>query len=562
MDALDFGKDEKQPNLTFGACSGNVMKDVREKMLEQGPAMDTRKLMSKDNPYTPIGKPQIAAMTISGNDMKFSGIITDCAFRYMPKMGCDQRLDDSRSIVESSDFKNELRLTFAKVISAGREAGGADPPESFQLYVGGYIHLFNPVDLDCDNVYWNVDRGWWSYKEYLKWWSRRQPFNDLVDKINEVIRSVAEELGPWGVIYVDGYNEKFDDHRFCEHREPNCIHGNAYQDRDVETKIWSYRSYWMDGRIVPPNNGEGENRTRYCKEGTGEDQTQEVDPDDPNAINIFETLSDALVPNPEERQKMRDDKNLAPWNVSQGNWDRYDDMFEMLKDRIQLHDDPAKSQWVYDWTYRMFHPKKSGYQFFADSWMDKIMAHRKEEDTPQEPQPPAATKALSINFESKIDHIEGGNGDLETLWYRRTWLFYEHNVGDPVGCFDRDKAWQFAEPMTMVDNDMPEWPSNPEINSKNLDNASIIPQGCYYRNDGTNAGTLFYPDAPGDFIAIGGLKAIGCKEHENRKRPEKTYSCSDETYRRAAVVCSIKANIFLEMLERKVEVSSMTGRLK
>jgi lysophospholipase L1-like esterase len=132
----DFGKDGNQPILTFGACSGNVMKDVREKMLGQGPAKDTSKLGSRDNPYTPIGKPQIAVMTISGNDMKFSGIITDCIFRYLPTMGCDPRLDNSRSIVESSQFKNDLRLTFAKVISAGREAGGADPPESFQLYVG------------------------------------------------------------------------------------------------------------------------------------------------------------------------------------------------------------------------------------------------------------------------------------------------------------------------------------------------------------------------------------------------------------------------------------------
>jgi lysophospholipase L1-like esterase len=144
----DFGKDGKQPFLTFGACSGNVMEDVREKMLEQGPAKDTRNLGYFDNPYTPIGKPQIAVMTISGNDMKFSGIITDCIFRYKPKMGCDPRLDDSRRIVESADFKNDLRLTFAKVISAGREAEGADPPESFQLYVGKHLSL-----LDIRNNY-------------------------------------------------------------------------------------------------------------------------------------------------------------------------------------------------------------------------------------------------------------------------------------------------------------------------------------------------------------------------------------------------------------------------
>lgn len=132
----DFGKDGQKPSLTFGPCSGNVMVDVRENMLEQGDAKDTSQMGIHDWPYTPIGKPQIAVMTISGNDVKFSGIVNDCVFRYWPKMGCDQRLADSKRILESPEFKQELRLTYAKVIGAGRQAGGADPPESFQLYAG------------------------------------------------------------------------------------------------------------------------------------------------------------------------------------------------------------------------------------------------------------------------------------------------------------------------------------------------------------------------------------------------------------------------------------------
>lgn len=61
-------------------------------------------------------------------------------------------------------------------------------------------------------------------------------------------------------------------------------------------------------------------------------------------------------------------------------------------------------------------------------------------------------------FESKDDHTEGEAPDWVTLWFKRTWLFYEHNIGDPVGCFDRDNAWQFEEPMSEKDDDMPEWP--------------------------------------------------------------------------------------------------------
>lgn len=98
--------------------------------------------------------------------------------------------------------------------------------------------------------------------------------------------------------------------------------------------------------------------------------------------DIFENIADLLVPNPEERQKMRDDKTLTPWNVSAAPWnfDAYDDVFDMMEDRMKLHDDPFSVKWKYDWTYRMFHPKKSGYQFFASSWMEKIKANRQQLD--------------------------------------------------------------------------------------------------------------------------------------------------------------------------------------
>jgi hypothetical protein len=133
--------DNSKPSLTFGPCSGNVMVHVRERMLEQGDAIDTKTMKENQWPYTPIGKPQIAVMTISGNDANFSKIINDCIYRYWranKMLGCDERLDDSTRIIESDDFILQLLQTYAAVISAGRAAKGADPPESFQLYVGMY----------------------------------------------------------------------------------------------------------------------------------------------------------------------------------------------------------------------------------------------------------------------------------------------------------------------------------------------------------------------------------------------------------------------------------------
>jgi hypothetical protein len=69
--------DGTKPHLNFGACTGDVMKDVREKQLVQGD-----RPRDIDHDYMPIDKPQIAVMTISGNDAGFAKIINDCIFRW------------------------------------------------------------------------------------------------------------------------------------------------------------------------------------------------------------------------------------------------------------------------------------------------------------------------------------------------------------------------------------------------------------------------------------------------------------------------------------------------
>ena len=54
------------PVLTFGACSGAKMDDLIQNQLKQGDP-------NANLEYTKIGKPQIAVLTISGNDLGFDG---------------------------------------------------------------------------------------------------------------------------------------------------------------------------------------------------------------------------------------------------------------------------------------------------------------------------------------------------------------------------------------------------------------------------------------------------------------------------------------------------------
>lgn len=54
-----------RPGLTFGACTGAETFDMIDHQLKQGDPDGGAQ-------YTPIGKPQLAVMTIGGNDLGFS----------------------------------------------------------------------------------------------------------------------------------------------------------------------------------------------------------------------------------------------------------------------------------------------------------------------------------------------------------------------------------------------------------------------------------------------------------------------------------------------------------
>lgn len=127
--------DNAKPELIFGACSGNVMRDLREKQLKQGEPSDS------DREQVPIGHPQLAMLTIGGNDVLFAEILNDCIFRAPwvdrdHRKSCDQRGEEVEAKIKSAEFKKELMETYAAVIKAGRDAKGANPPEAFQAFVG------------------------------------------------------------------------------------------------------------------------------------------------------------------------------------------------------------------------------------------------------------------------------------------------------------------------------------------------------------------------------------------------------------------------------------------
>lgn len=135
MDIWNEVNDGTKPKITSGSCSGAKMAQLRDEQLKQGDPKDER--------TSPIGKPQLAVLTIGGNDVLFSSVVNDCIYRadFTKKMkGCDERLAEVNGIMDKPEFKRELMDTYADILKAGRDAQGADPAESFQIYVGKLVH--------------------------------------------------------------------------------------------------------------------------------------------------------------------------------------------------------------------------------------------------------------------------------------------------------------------------------------------------------------------------------------------------------------------------------------
>lgn len=66
MNLGDWGdfNDGLTPKLTFGACSGHTTKNMIDNQLKQGNP-------DRDVEFIPVGQPQVAVMTIGGNDVGF-----------------------------------------------------------------------------------------------------------------------------------------------------------------------------------------------------------------------------------------------------------------------------------------------------------------------------------------------------------------------------------------------------------------------------------------------------------------------------------------------------------
>ncbi|KAM7217368.1 SGNH hydrolase-type esterase domain containing protein [Rhypophila decipiens] len=223
--------ERKEPRLTFLAHHSDTTEDVIERQLvNDGPFQKDSWELARGAPF---GNPQLAVMTVGGNDASVAYILNDCVFRAWRPQNCDETINRTVSLLMSTEYESRLRNTMLAVIAQGRKARGAYPPESFQLYVAEYANIFNDNNPECDQIDWRLH----SLSE-ITFLTRelRKKFTLLNTLMNAAAKRAAEGLKDKGVIYVEGINRHFDGHRFCED-------GQTSQEMDhVNTWLWSHYS--------------------------------------------------------------------------------------------------------------------------------------------------------------------------------------------------------------------------------------------------------------------------------------------------------------------------------
>jgi hypothetical protein len=104
---------------------------------------------------------------------------------------CESTLNRATTIIASRESKSHLIEILHQIVDAGRTSGGAIPPETFQVYLAGYVELFNEDNPVCDDVSWSS----YGFVDEPKLTTElRSRLKSAVRQLNEVLSEVAEEL--------------------------------------------------------------------------------------------------------------------------------------------------------------------------------------------------------------------------------------------------------------------------------------------------------------------------------------------------------------------------------
>lgn len=258
---------------------------------------------------------------------------------------------------------------FAKIMSRARTAN-----PNFQLYVTGYIQFWNDDNTQCDTISW---APWYRENVYLTT-TLRKDMNSLVDKLNDLLKQAAQALtdGLGGIYYVDGFQEKFNGHRFCEQEDDPNYHKSPIDERT-----------WFIHYDSPYNN---------AASVTGF-----------SSGSFFDQVDSILIPE-KDGKSTADQIREVNGDLAQLN-DAYKDFDSMTAALTKMGEDDVQYQVLPITWIRVMHPKGSGYTPMADAVIDNILQYGASGgdgntgDTPPPPSGLTCTGTGNNKFMSRDD---------------------------------------------------------------------------------------------------------------------------------------------------------------
>lgn len=156
--------------------------------------------------------------------------MNDCVYRGWRPGDCQETLDTLQKSIDDGTLRDKINYALYSVAHAGREAGGANPKESFQVYVLSYIQFFNEDTTACDEFTWTY---WDWYKDPKLTTKLRKQLNAMTVAVNGELKKAAQDLKTMGIILIEDLDSLYTNHRYCESRH------TTREMIDYDTWFWS-----------------------------------------------------------------------------------------------------------------------------------------------------------------------------------------------------------------------------------------------------------------------------------------------------------------------------------
>ncbi|TGJ86909.1 hypothetical protein E0Z10_g1911 [Xylaria hypoxylon] len=348
--------------FAFASCSSAKMQDVIDKQI-------TLLLPDLKANYPKMGKPQIGTVSFSWNDLGFADlckIINSCVYQWVGNSeDCITVIVAARKALDDPNKALQMQIAdnLEKILIRGRAVN-----PSFQLYVTGYVQLWNDANEQCNTVSWAPP-----YKPptYITI-GHRQDMNSLVLSLNLMIQLVIDSLESTvgGVYFVDEFDKKFDGHRFCEVENDPTYHKLP---TDQRTWLIHYDSPYGDSSSVRAS----------------------------NSGHFFDMVDSILIP-PRDGKSTADQIKEVNGNLSVLN-SAYDSVDSMAASLSQLAQQDAKYRFLPLTWARTMHSKGSGYKEMSSAVIDKVLKHNTGPTDPGYPQGLHCTGIEVTNFLNRDD---------------------------------------------------------------------------------------------------------------------------------------------------------------